>query len=143
MTAYVLGFAFNSQRDFIVMLQKCRPAKFAGLWCPPGGHVDYDLGESPHEAVGREFLEECGTAGSWMRWEYFATITRPNATVFCFRSFGDFIFSVRTMTDEYVEVWPVSSLSRRDVVHDTRWLAALALDEHTRETLINVPQEML
>lgn len=57
MQQYVVGFVFDEQREYVVLVQKTRPTFQAGLWNGVGGKVE------PHEtsltAMMRECAEEC------------------------------------------------------------------------------------
>lgn len=55
---YVLGFAFNSDLSQIILINKLRPSWQAGTLNGVGGKIE--PGESPLEAMYREFEEETG-----------------------------------------------------------------------------------
>ena len=51
-----LLYCFN-ERDEILLMERLREPNL-GLWSPPGGKLDTDSGESPHQCACREASEE-------------------------------------------------------------------------------------
>jgi 8-oxo-dGTP diphosphatase len=129
-TKYVLGVAMDHQGENVCLIRKRRPDWQAGLLNGVGGKVE--VGETSHEAMVREFLEETGVRISD---EWFHTVTlsggpdRPYL-VHYYGCFTDLALKAHTRTDEGVEVVPVSSLVglRCELVDNLIWVAMLNFD---------------
>lgn len=106
MTHYVCGFMFNSDYSKVLLIEKQRPAWQKGKWNGIGGHIE--AGETPNQAMAREFEEEANIVTAAEDWKEFAILEDENAKVHFFfdRSHAahrEFF----TMTDEKVLAWPV------------------------------------
>lgn len=123
--SYVVGFLFNSQKDQVVLIKKIKPAWQKDSFNGVGGKIEE--GETPEEAMQREFFEETGVIIS--NWEEFAFLDIPGQTnnsfsrVWFFRSFGD--YQVKTTTEEAVDWYSIKILPR--VLPNLYWLLPLAL----------------
>ena len=124
-TQYVAGFLFSEDRAKVALIRKKRPKWQAGRLNGIGGHVE--PGESPPQAMVREFAEETGLQIT--TWELFATRTGPGFTVRCYVAFSRFLDTVKTTTDEDVEIWYVNDLQLAGMLPDLRVLILLALDQ--------------
>jgi 8-oxo-dGTP diphosphatase len=119
MNYYVIGFLIKD--DKVALIEKNRPEWQKGLLNGIGGHIE--PGETPFQAMVREFEEEAG-----MRipdWEYYCTMKYPEALVFCFRKFGSDNVEIRTMTDEFIDWYPLDPLPEK-VIPNLNWLIPLA-----------------
>jgi 8-oxo-dGTP diphosphatase len=124
MVKYVLGFAFDSGSDPNVgLIRKKRPTWQAGFLNGVGGHVED--GETPHEAMVREFQEETGLFVP--TWAGVATMKNDEWEVVVFKAFGVPLQNMVSLTDEKVAVYPADCLPY-DVLFNLRWLIPLALD---------------
>lgn len=136
-TDYVCGFAFNPGYSKVALIEKRRPDWQAGLWNGIGGHVEE--GESPLEAMRREFAEEAGLYVP--TWECFAELldaTDPGSArwrVLFYCVAGQPLGELRTLTDERVHSWRVDDLMHLDVVPNLRWLIPLATQREVRGKL--------
>jgi 8-oxo-dGTP diphosphatase len=109
---YVLGIA--TLGNAVVMVKKNRPAWQAGKFNFPGGKIEE--GETPEQAMYREFLEETGVEVLPDAWRYIGRIYSKqrdfSVHVFHHVDHGD-LTAVTSMTDELVqlidddEVWAV------------------------------------
>lgn len=103
---YVAGFAFDPSGDRVVLIEKSRPTWQAGLLNGVGGHVE--RGETPTQAMRREFREEAGLDVD--RWEVLLSLEGDGWIVHFFRAIGVDVDSARTTTDErtwVVDDWPL------------------------------------
>ena len=129
---YVCGFLFSSDRTRVLLIRKNRPAWQAGKLNGLGGKIE--LGETPHEAMRREFREEAGVDLPEERWQHVLTLSGDDdagaghgwAGHF-FRAFGG-LDAVRAMTDEQIEVHDARMLPET-VIPNLRWMIPLMLDE--------------
>ena len=68
-TEYVVGFAFDADLHYVSLIRKNKEGWQKGLMNGLGGHVDE--GETPEQAMVREFLEEGDVATNADQWIYF------------------------------------------------------------------------
>lgn len=139
MTAYVAGFLVCPEEDSVVLVRKNRPAWQRGLLNGVGGHIEQ--GETPHEAMVREFHEETDLLVP--KWDPLTFITWPGegevrgekggagAIVWFFKRHAppEMLQGVRTNTDETIEVLDIGTLlsyHRKELVPNLRWLLPLA-----------------
>lgn len=121
---YVVGFAFDTQAEKVVLIRKLKPAWQAGLLNGVGGKIE--AGELPIDAMIREFEEETGVKTSFIDWTNFLTVRGVESTVHCFSAFID-ISKARSAEKEKVETHPVFPLPR-DTIPNLQWIIPLALD---------------
>jgi 8-oxo-dGTP diphosphatase len=127
MAKYVAGFLFCPSRQSVALVRKNRPAFQAGLLNAVGGKIEE--GETPEQAMVREFREEAGM--SVPEWREEAFLVGGNFEVTFFSAVSPIIDEVRTMTDEPIEVHPVADvlLRRIPVMRNLPLLVAACLDE--------------
>lgn len=130
MKRYVVGFMFDTQKEFVALIEKARPAWQKGKFNGIGGHIEN--GESPDQAVRREFLEETGVYHD--QWELFAHLTcGDDAEIYFYRTFCDDIFAIRCVTDEPVAAWALRSLPQ-PLLPNLNWLIPMAKHEEPAGT---------
>jgi 8-oxo-dGTP diphosphatase len=137
--SYVVGFMMNSEMTQVVLIRKNRPAAQVGKLNGVGGKVEQ--GETPLEAMTREFREETGMETSG--WKLFSIYNGGDMGVpgslfeiYFYWLTGD-ISQARTVTDEEVHIVDIDSLATRlDKMSNLAWLVqmALGLIRHDRET---------
>jgi len=110
---YVLGFALTPEMDRVALIQKNRPDWQAGKWNGIGGHIED--GESPLEAMHREFQEETGVYIAKERWISMGEMGSDdwNCRLFYFLGYESVV--VNTMTDEKVMVHNIQDLRKGSV----------------------------
>jgi 8-oxo-dGTP diphosphatase len=130
-TKYVVGFLFDPASQQVVVIQKVSPKWQAGKFNGVGGKIED--GETPYEAMVREFAEETGVQHNG--WEQYAILRGIDWVVHVFRSWGD-VSQVATLTVEPVSVIPVKQMDDLDieVIPNLRWLIPLALDKSAKQT---------
>jgi len=69
---YVLGFAFDAEDEKVVLILKQKPDWQKGRFNGIGGKIE--PGETPHEAMAREFTEETGKKSSPAEWMKFGVM---------------------------------------------------------------------
>lgn len=125
---YVVGFAFNSDKSKVVLILKNRPAWQAGKLNGIGGKID--PGETPHEAMVREFQEECGVETTPQDWHYFTKILGKDGDVYFYRLFDDRILNATSCSDEEVVIIDTDlNALQKSGLSNVVWLIAIALDE--------------
>jgi 8-oxo-dGTP diphosphatase len=105
---YVLGFAFNEAQTHVALIRKLRPDWQAGKWNGIGGHIEE--GESPVEAMAREFNEEAGVYITTEEWSPMGEMNGEGWHCHLFRYSGAKTQYVRTLTDEIVKIFTVTEL---------------------------------
>jgi 8-oxo-dGTP diphosphatase len=130
MQTYACGFLFSHDRTRVLLIRKRRPAWQAGKLNGLGGKIE--PGESPAEAMRREFREEANldVAG----WQEVLTLSGGDDAGsgvawrgHFFRAFGD-IDAARAMTDETLERHDARALPP-DTIPNLRWMIPLMLDD--------------
>src|SRR4051794_33252789 len=127
---YVCGFLFSPDRTRVLLIRKRRPAWQAGKLNGLGGKIE--AGETPLEAMRREFREEAGVDVA--EWQHVLTLSgaddagsgRGWAGHF-FRAFGD-LDAARAITDEQLERHPTRPLPP-DTIPNLHWIIPLMLDD--------------
>ncbi len=82
MTEYVVGFPLNEKGDTTILIKKNRPEWQKGYWNGIGGHIEE--GETPSEAMSREFLEEAGAVVKPENWTCYMILTDRDWKVYFF-----------------------------------------------------------
>lgn len=134
MKVYVVGFLFTPDRHHVALIQKLKPAWQKGKLNGIGGKVED--GETPAEAMVREFTEEAGI--SFSAWECFLNMSvfdpanAEHSRLFFFRGTLSVMEDARricSMTDEHVSFYDVSRLlfTQMTIIPNLRWLLPFAL----------------
>ena len=125
---YVLGLAFNTERDHVVLIEKNKPVWQKGKLNGIGGKIEQN--EWVLEAMVREFFEETGIETVPNEWTKQCKLQGQGYSVFVFRAFTNAIFNAKTMESEHVTVKPVCiDLLASRGVSNLPWLVAMALDD--------------
>lgn len=122
-TRYVVGFMFTHKADVVVLIQKNRPEWQKGLFNGLGGKIE--AGETPAQAMSREFYEEGGLM--YVPWDHYATLIGESCEVYVFRGFSSLSDGVYSRTDEKVSAFPVNYLPLGKSVPNLSFLIPLAL----------------
>lgn len=138
MKRYCLGFLFNNDLSWVVLLQKKKPSWQAGHWNGVGGSIEH--GETAMQAMAREFKEEAGVDG--IEWQCFAVLKEPGVfeiDVFYARN-TDAFEDAHTVTDETVRKFTVAGVmagTMQDLAGPTigglKWQLQMALSVATGE----------
>lgn len=111
---YVAGLLYSDEGDTVTLIRKNRPAWQAGNYNAIGGKIEE--GESPAQAMNREFIEEAGVD---IEWESRFILSNPG--VFSVHFFSchssEAMTYLATMTDELVEVVPTYNLPENTIAN--------------------------
>lgn len=129
MISYVLGFLFDDRWKYVALIHKKKPDWQVGKLNGIGGKIED--GETPEEAMRREFFEETGVE-VW-DWNEFAIMSSNSWECYCFRTATLDIFNVQTTTNEEVVIREVDKLPD-NVIYNLRWLIPLAKDPDIRHS---------
>lgn len=127
---YVCGLLFTKpmlQGTQVLLINKLRPAAQAGKLNGVGGKIE--VGETPMEAMHREFMEEAGVEG--LLWFPVAELTGDHWKVHFFSAWadGDVSDAVTSKTDEKIMWLNLRDLPTAKVMANLRVLIPLALDQ--------------
>jgi 8-oxo-dGTP diphosphatase len=122
---YVVGFLFDPELYWVVLIKKNRPGWQAGKLNGVGGHVEE--GEDPLTAMQREFREETGV--DIPDWRRFCRLDFVNGVLDCYFSVSEKYKNVTTCTDEEVTWYEISGLMENGgyCVPNVKWLTQMAL----------------
>ncbi len=124
----VVGLCFDLSRNMVAMVHKLSgPACVIGNWNGVGGKVD--PGETPIQAMAREFREETGVDLPESEWSQFAELNATNYDLFFFQAASTEVFQCRTMEKEPIKVWLARDLlGESNVMHNMRWMIPFLQD---------------
>jgi len=123
---YVAGLLFSPTGKSVVLIRKNRPEWQAGKLNAVGGKIEF--GETPFEAMVREFREETGV--NRRDWQHIAILTGDGFEVNFFAAFGHDFFDVVTKTDEPVDIYIVREvLNDPSLMPNLKVMIALAKDD--------------
>lgn len=108
MQHYVLGFAFNTPMDYVVLIQKNKPAWQKGCFNGVGGKVE--PGEMPSDAMAREFEEETGIGSDGQEWNHVGKMGGEGWDCQIYTRADDSLMAATTMEEETISVLPVEDV---------------------------------
>lgn len=130
---YVVGFAFSPMKHQVLLIRKNKPDWQKGYLNGVGGKVGQ--GETPLQAMRREFYEE---AGLRLRWTQFCQLSNPlrHGDVHFFNTICD-LKDVKQMTDEVLEICMTDKIQTLKVIPNLCWLIPMAMDPEKPRVLVN------
>lgn len=124
---YVCGFLFDYTDNYsVVLIEKNKPKWQEGKLNGVGGKVED--GETPLQAMAREFKEETGLEVKEDYWDNFVIWTGSDYVVYFYKSYNG-NFKVYSATDEQVGKYNVNDLPA-NVIYNLRFLLPLALQNN-------------
>ena len=119
MKEYVVGFLFHPSLTQVTLIRKNRPGWQAGKLNGVGGKVE--VGETPDQAMAREFHEETGwSSPNWVR---YIVQSGLNFRVHYFFQVSQVGFDqVKTRTDELVGRYVINDLMVDELVPHVYWM---------------------
>jgi 8-oxo-dGTP diphosphatase len=118
MINYVVGFMFSSGKDGILLIRKNRPEWQYGKLNGIGGKMEE--GETPRDAMVREFREETGLKTKEEDWTIAGRIEGLESRIWILTGVSDIIWNAKTTTDEMVHVYSVNGLMQNYYGHRER-----------------------
>jgi 8-oxo-dGTP diphosphatase len=120
---YVVGFMFDHIGEAVLLIRKKRPTWQAGKLNGIGGRIED--GETPDQAMCREFLEETGIHQD--AWSRFCTLRDDRGwLVHFFYASGD-VLEAKSLTDEKVVCCGLPALRQSEALPNLQWLIPMAL----------------
>jgi len=138
MQQYVLGFMFNPSRSKVVLIKKNKPAYMAGLLNGVGGKIEE--GETPMEAMQREFQEEAGVFSAWDYKGQFGNFLAGGFSVHVFCCYSDLYAEARTIEEEEIVKVHIKNLQNYDIMSNLSWLIPLCLDKELNQFRITIDE---
>ncbi|AYA40266.1 NUDIX domain-containing protein [Xenorhabdus nematophila] len=130
MIKYVTGFMFSKDKKHVSLISKLQPSWQEGKINGIGGKIE--TGETPQQAMAREFAEEAGIETLPDEWKLFTVLTRPDVYQVNFLyTYDDRVYSAKSIEKEIVSIYETNALPD-NVIHNLRWLIPMAIDEHLR-----------
>ena len=125
----VLGFAFSRFGSVVLLIRKSRPEWQAGKLNGIGGKIE--PGETPLDAMVREFREETGLSTSPEHWRPFLRYVpgEHGTAIHCFSTAAVPLSEARQVTDEEVRTGNIGDLlgsGNSGLVPSVRWLLPMA-----------------
>lgn len=140
MKKYVVGFLFSNDSQQVVLIEKRNPEWQKGLFNGVGGKIE--LGETPIEAMVREFREEAGLYIEAQCWTHLVQIHRPNDyELSVFFAHSDLAFEAKTMEQETIALFRCNALPAK-LLPNLRWLIPMALDKQLDLSTLLTLQEI-
>jgi 8-oxo-dGTP diphosphatase len=131
MSEYVVGFMLESLSDRVIVIRKQKPLWQSGLLNGVGGKIE--AGETPIDAMRREFLEEAGFEHhNWRPVAVLGKSWKVHVFAATVRRFPDFVGQPGQINDigEPIEIVRISELPmRRDLIKNLRWLIPLCFED--------------
>jgi len=123
---------FDPTLSKVVLIRKGKPEWQQGLLNGVGGKVGDNIsGETPEQAVHREFKEEAGVEG--LNWTKYLTLKTPHSELHFFRAIGN-VHRAQTQTEEDIGVFDVHDvMDRCDTIPNLRWCLQMARTFHFGE----------
>ncbi len=122
---YVAGFLFSRDLQHVVLIEKNKPDWQAGKMNGVGGKIE--PGETPEQAMRREFNEEAGV--DVPDWKAFCVLNWRGGAIHFFRAVGN-VSECYTKTDEVIRRIPTEYLDTFKIVRHLRWLVPMAMESH-------------
>lgn len=125
MKEYSLGLVTDTEKR-IALIHKNRPDWEKGLLNGIGGRIE--VGETPIEAVAREFEEEAGVYIRTQYWKQTISMvsTFTDSIVYIFTAKTETLDILKTMTDEEVVIVPLDNLPD-NIIPNLQWMIPLSL----------------
>lgn len=125
----VEGFAFTESKfgQDVALILKNHPEWMKGKYNGIGGRIEE--GESPVQAMVREFQEETGVSWGEEKWQHYVSLVGKFGIVHFFRTYmpNEVFERIDTTTDEVVHKFPVDNIPMNKIPN-LSWLIPLASD---------------
>lgn len=139
---YVCGFLFSMNglgNLEVALIQKNRPPWQRGRLNGIGGRVE--KGESPRDAMVREFKEETGVEVT--DWRCFLMLRHRKALVYMFTSTTPNRLPIYSPTDEKVDYWLAELIGSYYTIDNLKWIIPLARSKSKEVALIGDDSPLL
>ncbi len=132
MKHYVLGFAYDRREEAVLLMVKARPEWQRGRMNGVGGEIK--SGETPRQAMVREFREETSVETDEDKWTYFACIEANDHTVHCFAAvnvarMGEGCVKNQDKTEPLIWVYYALLQSCQFLIPNLKYLIPLAVTQ--------------
>jgi len=140
---YVLGFMFSEDLEYVLLVNKKKPAWQCGLLNGIGGKIEEE--ESEFDAIRREVFEEAGLKTYNSDWKYFAYLHSKSPvegiiSMMCSRS-DKYMARYFSKTNERIGVYNTKLFRNLRIIPNLNWLIPMAknaLNGKERSKRINI-----
>jgi len=129
---YVCALIFTLNKEYVWLIKKNRPDWQKGKLNGIGGKIE--KGETPAQAMSREFKEEAGIDIEPYIWEPTVTLIGQDFHVYFFTAKTD--AELMTMEDEMIASYHLSDLNNLPILPSLKWLIPLSLDEEITKPIV-------
>lgn len=134
--SYVCGFLFRNRKSQVALIRKVKPAWQQGKLNGIGGKIED--GETPQQAMFREFKEETGV--EFEDWRHYATLVFREARIHFFVGFCSADVELKTTTEEPVAWYGTAQQQVYDeCIPNLRFLIPMALDPNEVTAAVQDP----
>jgi len=130
MKTYCAGFLFDPDLTKVVLIEKKRPEWQAGKLNAIGGEIK--PGETPAQAMRREFKEETGVTIGANNWNCFCILQgrQLKYKVHFYFAISDLCYQCKSTTDEQVNIYTlVANFKDGVAVANLSWLIPMAYNQ--------------
>lgn len=122
MDRFVVGFAFNENTDFVLLVRKLRPEWQKGCLNGIGGRIEND--ETSLDAMNRECKEETGLVLDWKHRGFMKGINDDGQQFECdiFYAYSQNVFGYKQKEDEFLRLYRTRGISDERIVANLRFL---------------------
>ena len=121
---YVNGLLFSPDYKKIVLIRKRRPNWQENMLNGIGGRIE--SGETPLDAMKREFMEEAGIEIN--NWHNFSKMEGNEWVVYMYLAKSEDYIKTFSKTDEEVEIHYVFDIANLDLIPNLKWLKPMSID---------------
>ena len=121
---YVNGLLFSPDYKKIVLIRKRRPNWQENMLNGIGGRIE--SGETPLDAMKREFMEEAGIEIN--NWHNFSKMEGNEWVVYMYVAKSEDYIKTFSKTDEEVEIHYVFDIANLDLIPNLKWLIPMSID---------------
>ncbi len=133
MKRYVCGFLFDPKKRHVALIRKNKPEWQKGKLNGIGGKIELS-DKSPMDAMRREFNEEAGLDIS--TWKPYFEVIGPDYIVYFYTAISQDLDSIRSLTDERVEIHLVEEINDLNVIPNLKWLVPAAADADIKSGVV-------
>jgi 8-oxo-dGTP diphosphatase len=132
---YTLGFVFNQNKDYVILIEKQKPAWQAGYYNGIGGKYNPDDIALINTMI-REAKEEIGIITQPDDWTQFAELFGADFLIHCYYLVNDDIFTnAESKESEKIYKIKISDLTYYRIIPNLSWLIPLALDSSVKNNM--------
>lgn len=131
MTAYTVGFIFDTTFEHVLLIHKTKPAWQNGLINGLGGKIEQ--GEDMYDCIVREIKEESNLETIKDKWTFIGNVSSDTISLDVLGYvYEGALQDAKTMEGEVVEWFPVASLPK-NIISNLSWFIPMTIDKIQNE----------